>query len=252
MMMASAILFLVSCKENTNILDFNSDQSYIYFAYPNPNTRAVEKYLDSIYYSFSLDEDLSVQEKTIAIPMQVAGLQIGSARNYELVIDESSDYDPAIVQLSEPVIGAGKYVDTLYVKIRRDQQLQSKEMNLVLRLMPNDHFRSGHLYNQRIKIRFSDILTEPTWWRVWSTFMGPFHKEVFQKWMQIYYLGVDPTPELYGNFPAPYYYWNEMPTSATQSWHPVTFMHIAVLKKYFQDHVVYPNGDTTQSRILLP
>ena len=70
--------------------------------------------------------------------------------------------------------------------------------------------------------------------------------------MEIYAYGVDPTPELYNNIPPPYYYWNQMPTFVSATSFPITIMYIEKLKKYFQDNVVYPNGDTTQPRILLP
>lgn len=96
------------------------------------------------------------------------------------------------------------------------------------------------------------MLTEPTWWNTWRTAFGPFYKEVLQQWMQIYYLGADPSPHLTEGTPGPVYYWNNMPSSATQSWYPVTYMYIGTLKKYFDENIVYPNGDTTKERILLP
>jgi len=245
-------LFLNACKENENITLFEQDQSYIYFGYPNPDERINEKFLDSIYYNFSLDEDLFLSEKTIAIPMHIGGLSQSNTRTYAIDIAESSSYSPELISLSAPVIAGGQYTDTLYLHIKRAPVLAEREQFLILNLHSNQDFKTGHHFNTSFKVVFSDILSEPPWWRTWRYYLGPFHKEVLQKWMQIYYLGADISPELGGGDPGPFYYWNNMPNTSVISWYPITHMYISVLKEYFDNTIVYPDGDSSKERILIP
>ncbi len=244
--------FFSSCKENEDILAYDQNQSYVYFGIPNPDTKATEKYTDSIYYSFATDEEIGLQHKKIAIPVRIAGNVSSTDRTYGFEISSSSEINKDLVSFSEPIVKAGQLVDTLYINLQRGEELATKEMTLLLDLSPTADFKVGHQHNGKIKIIFSDILTEPSWWKTWQSYFGPFHKEVFQQWMQIYYLGADPTPEVVDNIPPPYYYWNRMPKSVVPSSNPATFVFIDHLRQYFQANVVYPNGDSTQPRILLP
>jgi len=247
-----ATVILSACNKNDNMLQFDAAQSYIYFAYPNANTRAAEKYIDSIYYGFALDADLQRKEKTIAVPIAVGGESSSNNRTYAYIVEDSSSYEPNTVKFSSPVINANNFVDTLFITFQRSIKMKTKPTVLYLRLAGNNEFVPGNLYNQKIKVVVYDILNEPKWWNTWKNYFGPYQKEIFQQWMQIYYLGADPSPDLTTAAPGPIYYWNNMPTSAYASWYPVTFNYIQVLKQYFIDHQVYPDGDITKERIQLP
>jgi hypothetical protein len=180
------LLMIGGCKENDQLLTYDTAQSYIYFAYPNPDTRVLEKYMDSVEYNFAVDEDLSLTEKRLAIPVRTSGLAVGQSRNYRIEVDEElSDFDPSLVSVSETIIGSGKLVDTLYITIQRGQALQEKGQQMVLTMVPNESFKVGNEFNRKIRIKFGDVLTEPRWWNTWLLFFGPYHKEVYQKWMQI-------------------------------------------------------------------
>ncbi|GHE35810.1 DUF4843 domain-containing protein [Sphingobacterium griseoflavum] len=246
------LLIWSACDTNNGLLEFDTDQSYIYFAYPNANTRAAERYMDSVYYSFALDADLQRKQKTIAVPIRVGGMSSSYSRTYAYIVEDYSRYDPQTVEFSSPVIGANKFVDTLFIKFQRSKQMESEPTVLYLRMQGNNEFVPGNVYNQKLKIIIDDILNEPLWWNTWKNYFGPYQKEIFQQWMQIYYFGADPSPDLTTAAPGPVYYWNNMPTSAFSSWYPVTFNYIQVLKQYFIDHPVYPEGDRTKERIQLP
>lgn len=245
------IFFLWGCKENDDILTYDTTENYVYFALPRSGNN-VERFNDSLYYSFAFDEKFGLVEKRLAIPVRIAGNTMPTERPYRFMIEASSRYDDAVITLSEPKIEAHKYVDTLYVNIKRNPSLQQAAMQINLLLLDNDYFKVGHAYNKRIRVRVDDILTQPSWWNMWSREFGPYKREILQKWMEIYYLGADPSPELTGSSPGPFYYWNNMPDLAVPSWYPVTFVYIGVLKQYFIDNVVYPGGDPTKERILLP
>lgn len=247
------LLFLFTqCKENENIGKYNNADSYIYFGYLNSDIHATEKFMDSIHYSFALDNNPDRQDITIDIPVNIGGLAINSERKYSFVVSPTSEFNPDIVQISEPIIRSGRYIDSLSVTIQKADELMTKKMKIVLELRPNNNFQLGNYYNRQFKISFDNILEKPEWWDIWDDYFGPYYKEVFQQWMRIYYLGLDPTPDYYGSSSGPYYYWYRMPDFTSERIFPVTMMMIERLKKYFEDNVVHPNNNPNQERILLP
>lgn len=246
------VVLFAACKENADILEFDNKNAYVYWAFPNNDRNPAEKYVDSVFYSFALDEEIGREQMILKIPVAIGGNAAAKDRKYSYTIDPKSDYDPTLLSFSDPIIKSGNFVDTLYITLKRGEVLSEKEMFVTLLLQDSEEFEVGHQYNRKIKIVFTDILTEPDWWSTWDTYLGPFYKEVLQQWMQIYYLGADPTPEIYDDIPPPYYYWNEMPPFFSTTSFPVTIMYLGELKKYFEENVVYPDGDTTKDRILLP
>ncbi|MBO9675419.1 MAG: DUF4843 domain-containing protein [Sphingobacteriaceae bacterium] len=246
-------LFLFgSCKENDNLLDYDARTNYVYFAQPNADGNSKEKWIDSISYSFALDT-IGLKQKTIAIPLHISGLAAAQNRPVSYTVNyDKSKANFEILTLSDAVIRAGRFTDTLYLTIRKAPELDNRIMSVVLDLKDNTAFKVGNQSNRSIKINFTNQLLEPKWWKTWVKVFGPYKPEVYKLWIQFYYLGADPSPDLYGEFPAPYYYWNNMPSFASPSSYPVTYMYIDVLRKYLQEHEVYPGGDTTQPRIYLP
>lgn len=246
-----SVLFLIACKSD-DINGPNVTDSYIYFAYPNTNGNAVEKYIDSINYNFSREENIQIGVKRLAIPIHIGGLSSPSDRVFDFVIEDSSKYDVNAIKITEPVIRSGRYSDTLYIDVYRYSQLTQQEMVLNLTLRENEFFKLGNSYNRKIKIIVSDMLNRPDWWNAWVNYFGPYRKEVYQRWIQIYYLGADPSPELGSGGLGPFYYWNNMPSRPFANLYPVTFNYLQVLKQFFIDNILYPDGDTSQERILLP
>ncbi|MHC8947625.1 DUF4843 domain-containing protein [Sphingobacterium hungaricum] len=179
---------------------------------------------------------------TVKIPVRIMGISSNVDRKYSVTISSESDYDPALVELSDFVIPANEYEDTLYVTIKNDVILETKIMKLKLDLVANNDFEVGNIYNKSIEISFTDQLIKPSWWNTWQIYFGTYYKEVYQAWIQIYPEGADPTG----------YYWNNMPPSASWISYPVTYAFIQALEKFFIDNVIYPENDSTKPRILLP
>ncbi|MCA5005694.1 DUF4843 domain-containing protein [Sphingobacterium sp. WQ 366] len=250
------IIFLFnSCEKNQNIEVYDQNESYIHFAVPNTGTtsqRQGELFVDSLNFSFVF-EDVNLENKRMAIPINIIGVAKSSDRSYQVEIDEkNSNIDLTSIDLETPVIKANHTVDSLFVNIKKTDKLREGTFYLYLNLKDNENFKLGHSKNTRMKISITNRLSQPIWWTRWINFFGPYNQEVYQKWIQIYYLGADPSPDIYGKFPAPYYYWDNMPPSASASSYPVTFMYIRKLKEYFMENAVYPNGDLSKPRIYLP
>ncbi len=247
-----SLLFGVSCKENDGILSYNTGDKYIYFAVENTAYNPTERFLDSLSYSFAFDVDNKEDKKKLAIPVRLTGLPADADHDYTYRIDpDSSDYEPALVKFSDPVFGKDRVSDTLFLTVSRSAVLKSKTMSIYLELEANEFFKVGNAYNKALRIQFSDVLTRPAWWDRWERIFGPYHREVFQLWMSIYAKGIDPTPNIYDSNETYYYNWENMP-DAVQSWFPATFMYVNVLRDYLLKNPVYPDGDSTKERIVLP
>jgi len=250
------LLLLQSCKENADFVRFNADDAYVYFSLKNTNLGFKEElYMDSLSYSFALEKEEERDIKTLTIPLKIAGIPEDRDREVSFdIVKSESTIDLSKVSLGRGIIPANKVDGTLEITLTNYPALREANSALKLLLHENHEFKIGNEYNKSMKIIVSDQLTEPKWWKTWSRYFGPYYQEVYQKWMELYYLGADPSPEFYNpvQFPGPYYYWDRMPENASRGMHPVTFLYISRLKTYFQEHIIYPNADPTLPRILLP
>lgn len=255
-----AIFMIVQVSAcNQDIDKFDNGENYIYFNMPfilNQYDQATTTRIDSISYSFALD-DYTIHTHTFKIPVNTIGLMHPEDRNYtvEVVTDSSTatstDWD--IKALEQTIIKKGRLQDTLYITVNRTDALQTEWHHLVFRLLPNDQFKLGDKDLQTAKISFSDILQPPMWWGKWKAVFGEFCREKFVKWQEIYFLGADPNVETIGGpGKGKPLYWDNMPYYANAGWYPSTYMFIRILKQYFIEHEVYPNGDTSKVRIQLP
>lgn len=254
------ILFvLLSCEESLP-LNFNSNNSYIYFNIPFEKDnygKDLTTRVDSIEYSFSL-EGPEVSHHILKVPVSIAGFANENDREFsvEVVDNETTaakeDWD--IESIENPVFRKGAMSDTLYIKLNRTPELKDKKKSITISLKANENFNLGETALTSVKISFSDILQPPTWYNAWRNVFGlVFYREVYVKWQEIYYLGADPNVETLGGpgMGQPLW-WDNMPYYANQSWYPSTFLFVRTLKQYFLDNIVYPEGDESKPRILIP
>ena len=251
------IVMFYSC--NQDIDRFDNADNYIYFNMPfvlNQYGKETSVRQDSLSYSFALD-DISVTSYVFKIPINTVGLAHSQERTYrvEVVADSSNvtdaDWDKSCIE--NLTVKRDSLRDTLYVKVFRSEKIRSQWCHIVFRLLPNENFQLGDEKLLTAKISFSDILTPPDWWNKWQGVFGDFCREKFVKWQEIYYLGADPNVDTIGGpgLGKPLY-WDNMPYYAMSSWYPSTFMFVRIMKQYFIDNEVYPDGDTSKPRVLLP
>lgn len=253
-----AAIALPACQRDIQGLD--DQKAYIYF-----NMMKIRLYqgqtlysnVDSLYYSFALDEP-SVTTAEIKVPVNIIGVAADRDREYkvEVVADKTtaSDDDWDKGSIATTVIRAGQLGDTLAVRVKRTEATKTQWKQIVLRVAASDDFQVGYRNMVEAKLSFTSILAPPDWWDDWKWVFGDFQREKFLKWQEIYHLGADPNVNKYGSGPGmgQPLYWDNMPSYPIESWFPSTFMFIRILKQYFIDHEVYPDGDTSKPRISLP
>lgn len=252
-----AMFAATSC--NKDIEGYSAESNFVYFDMPyvlDQYGKETTERETQFSYSFELD-DASVTSYTFKIPVNASSIPVDRDRRYkvEVVPEETTatadDWDADC--LKHTVIKAGSVFDTVYVKVNRTESLRSEWKTIAFRIVSNEEFTEGYSNLLTAKVTFSDQVEQPEWWTKWQSYFGEYCREKFVKWREIYYYGADPNTEPYGGpgLGKPLY-WDNMPYYAMASWYPTTFMFIKVLKQYFIDHEVYPDGDTTKPRITIP
>ncbi len=251
------MLLFVSCDKDID--SFEEQNHFVYFDMPymlDEYGRKTTQRADSISYSFELD-DISVTSYTFKIPVNAISLAADKDRKYkvEVVADETtatdSDWDKT--SIANTVLKAGEVFDTLNVKVFRTESLRTEWKHITFRIVENEEFGVGYNNLLKAKISFSDQLEVPEWWPNWQRYFGDFCREKYLKWREIYYLGADPNKEQWGPNTGKPLYWGNMPYYYSYpSWYPTTFMFVKVLKQYFIDNEVYPDGDTSKPRVTIP
>lgn len=242
---------MAGCQKQNNIELYDVNKAYIEFGTPVVWGKEQQLYMDSAFFSFaaqSVEEDKAV----FAIPVHIIGQRRDQDRAYSVKINApQTSIDVQSLELSKPVIRAGKFIDTLYVTVTKYAAMKESVFTLALDLEENPFFDKGKSTQTSYRVEITDQLVEPTWWSTWRFYFGPYRREVYQQWIRTYLPGLDPSPVLFEG-DKPNFSWSNMPQYADIRYFPVTFMYIDKLRKYFEDNEVYPGGDRTRPRIFLP
>lgn len=243
-------LFFASCDKEID--KFDNSTNYIYFGIPfvqDQYGRDTKTRVDSLSHSFAMDA-IDVTTYTFRIAVNTIGLASAEDRNYTVkVLENESNVtsdDWEATSIANTIMKSGIISDTLDLVVKKSDALSNGWRHIVLQLEANEHFLLGPDSLRTLKISFSNIVTPPSWWDTWKGYFGEFNREKYVKWREIYYLGADPNVDDNGK----QLYWDNMPKYPYSANSTKAF--IQILKVYFLEHEVYPDGDTTKPRILLP
>jgi hypothetical protein len=157
-------------------------QDSVYF-----NHRTGEwSFSDSVDVSFAYSP-VNVRDTLLAVPVAATGTFSDKDRPVSLVADPLStarqgmDYD-----LPPTVFHAGKIADTFFIRLKRTADLTSAKKTLILRLQPNESFKTDLRYRialttdrdtldlVRFTIDISDMLSAGPYWSVYTPYFGTF------------------------------------------------------------------------------
>lgn len=175
------ILIAVSCKREPLTIYNTADN--VFFNY----NLDFNSYRDSMVFSFS-NRDVRVQDTILLVPIGVTGVAAAKDRPFKLVVDPTSTALAGThYELPEPVMHAGKVTDTLRLRFKRAADLASGKKKLVLRLEPNEFFKTDLQYRilssvardsvamLSFSIAASDILDAgPYWTSAYAAYFGTF------------------------------------------------------------------------------
>jgi hypothetical protein len=175
----SIIWMAASCKREP-LTTYNTADN-VYFSY---NT-GFNTYRDSLDLSFA-NRDVSVRDTFLLLPVAVTGAAAATDRAFKLVVDPASTAVAGThYELPAAVIHAGKVEDTLRLHLKRTADLASGTRTLILRLEPNEFFKTSLPYRLvstladtvnllTFSMNMSDILAAGPFWTEYAGFFGTF------------------------------------------------------------------------------
>lgn len=180
------LLALSSCKESDKLM-YDSNLSSISLKLPIEDTTVILR-RDTFVYSFAFEKP-ELKQKTINIPVQIAGYRIDKNRTFNVGIITNAttavqgvDYEPLQASYTVKAKTGTAYIP---LKVNRSNNLMKVAKTIAIELKPSADFELGIKDNQKILISVSDILEEPEWWEGWKYFFGDYHRIKFQEWIKI-------------------------------------------------------------------
>lgn len=175
------IVTAASCKRDPLITYNSADNVYFNFI---PTAGQV---VDSTSVSFAY-LDAGVKDTVLSIPVAVTGVPAAADRPFTISVDPSSTAQAGThYDLPQAVIHARQVTDTVRLHLKRSPDLASGSRRLVLRLQPNDYFKTQLQYKMvngsardtvpvlTFSIMISDHLDKGLYWDSdYAGFFGAF------------------------------------------------------------------------------
>ena len=114
-------------------------------------------------YSFALSPGVS----TVDIPLEVKLIGNSVAYDREIVLEIDSmgtNVDNTDFELLPARLGAGRYSDTIYVRLYKSEKFKENVGFVRLAIQGNEYFMPGPTGSVQFSLTFSDILLQPAWW----------------------------------------------------------------------------------------
>lgn len=110
----------------------------------------------------------------VRVPVIINGFSEDRDRQFEIevVSDTITDAMPTGYTIESGIIHAGRMKDTLIVKLYKTTELETKVVNLYLRVKANEEFERGIKEKQYYQISWSNQAIMPTWGTYFRTFFS--------------------------------------------------------------------------------
>lgn len=170
-------LLLTACSKD-KIDTFDSTQEYLHFQ---------NSYMDSLSYSFFYYPDST----SLIIPLEVRliGNKTDFDREFSLdIFQEESTVSPEHYDFPGTFIFHANHVlDTIYIQINNRADLKDKEVKLSIQIKPSANFLPGQREYTYNIIRFSDIITQPSWWneKITDNYLGKYSEKKFREFIKV-------------------------------------------------------------------
>lgn len=177
-----AAVTVAGCTKDLKTYD---GKPVVYFQYAT-ETVAGRALTDSTIISFAYSA-VTRTDSIIALPIKVTGLSAATNRTYQLAVAPASTATSKHYEFvnTDFTIGAGKYLDTVYIKLHRTTDMLSSTFVILLNLQANENFgvdvqsklvTSSTAVSTIIQtIKVNDILKQPKYWL--DYYLGPFSRK---------------------------------------------------------------------------
>lgn len=158
-------------------IDAYADKDKVWFTQKRADGTVVGDILRSFsHYPGSETLDVTFQVNLI-------GAVADRDRTYAVAVDQeqttalSSEYE-----IHPTVLPAGAVSTDLTVTLRKSPRLETEEVKLTLKILPNETFDTGYSNSLSVSVTFNAITSKPDWWtdEIAKTYFGPYSKEKFE------------------------------------------------------------------------
>ncbi len=175
LILLTAVLYLSSCKKDG--IDTYQAGRYIQFD---------QSYQDTIALSFFLYPNEN--EFQVPLPVELIGKITAQDLAYTIKADSATTATSSVYSLPASFsLGQGKPIDTAWIKVIKQPELQGKEVLLVLDITGSSDLKPGKTDNIRRVIRISDKISKPTWWdaTMEAYYLGKYSDKKFSTFIQV-------------------------------------------------------------------
>lgn len=119
------------------------------------------------------------------VPFQInlIGALLDEDREYKVVaVDSLTTAAPSDYEILPMLFHAHQTVDTLWVRIFKNDHLTTDQVKVTLYLVDNEHFEQGFSNNLSVRLTFDNIPSKPDWWtkNIEESYLGPYTSEKFE------------------------------------------------------------------------
>lgn len=172
-----ALLSITGCEEQK--LTTYSGDYFVQFA---------KKISDSTNVSFMF---YPYHEGYIDFPIALELVGVASPHELTYKVSVDAQYTTATNQQyslpSVQVLRANRYVDTLYVRLNKTSDLDTKKVRLLLRIESTSDLKVGKIEQSAAVIWFSNTLAKPDWWNsdIDNFYLGEYSNKKYEMFIQI-------------------------------------------------------------------
>lgn len=174
-LLALAVFGAGACSEEE--LPVYGGDRYVYFT---------EKSDEIVRFSFRTTP--GKDERTIRLAVETVSRTPGETLGYRVEIDPEKTTAPegSYTLDPNPVIPAGSFSGETYVRVRRAEIMDEKEVDIAVRIVEGGAYRPGPTSNCLRIIRVSNIISRPDWWNddFSAAFLGSYSDEKYEEFIR--------------------------------------------------------------------
>lgn len=123
-------------------------------------------------------------ELTVPLKIDLSGLPLSEEKEYKvMVVPGETTANAANYKLEGPFkFRANRDADSLYLKVIKSDDLDTKKLNLVIEILENESFTPGVSSHGKAKIVLTSIASKPDWWNstIERAYLGKYSDKKFQ------------------------------------------------------------------------
>jgi len=127
----------------------------------------------------------------IEFPVVLELVGVASERDLKYKVTVDNKYTTALSQHysipSDQIFRAGRYIDTLYVRLNNTTDLKQKKVRLLLRVESSSDLRIGKIEQSAAVMWITNTLSKPAWWNsdIDSYYLGAYSDKKYELFIQV-------------------------------------------------------------------